>query len=88
MLRHGAVDASIDPREARRDLVHRPVEVVDPALQRDREVEQVARAAAEERPPAPLRTRETRIQSASARSNAIAATAPAAIATASDALTA
>ena len=35
------VDSPVDPREPRRDLVHGPVQVVDPALQRDGEVDHV-----------------------------------------------
>jgi hypothetical protein len=62
------------------------VEVVDLALQRDREVEQVARPAPEDDR---LRRADARPDpQREARSNAIAATAPAAIATASDPLTA
>ena len=42
------VDAPVDPREPRRDLVDRAVQVVDPPLQRDGEVDEVALAAAEQ----------------------------------------
>ena len=45
-----AVDPAVDAREARGDLVDRAVEVVDPALQRDGEVDEVLAAAAEQRP--------------------------------------
>ena len=44
------VDAAVDPREAGRDLVDRPVQVVDPALERDGEVDEVLLAAAEQHP--------------------------------------
>ena len=45
---HGAVDATVDPGQLAGDPVHDPVEVVDPALQRDGEVDEVGGAAAEE----------------------------------------
>src|SRR5258708_198205 len=47
-LRQRAVDAPVDTREAGRDLVDNAVEVVDPRLQRDGEVDEVLLAAAEE----------------------------------------
>src|SRR5207247_330146 len=40
-LRDRRVDSPIDTREACRDLVHSPVQVVDPALERDCEVDEV-----------------------------------------------
>src|SRR6185437_15395849 len=48
-VRDDAVDAPVDARQARGDLVDRAVQVVDPALERDGEVEQVLAAAAEQR---------------------------------------
>ena len=45
-----AVDAPVDAGEAGGDLVDRAVEVVDPRLQRDGEVDEVLAAAAEQRP--------------------------------------
>ncbi len=49
MFVDGAVDAPVDAREPRGHLVHRAVEVVDPALERDGEVDDVRRRAAEDR---------------------------------------
>ena len=46
-LRHGLVDPPVDPREPGRYLVDGPVEIVDPGLQRDGEVDKIARAAPE-----------------------------------------
>ena len=43
-----AVHAPVDAHEAGRDLVDGAVEVVDPALQRDGEVDQVGLAVAEQ----------------------------------------
>ncbi len=48
-VRDRAVDAPVDPRQPRGDLVDGPVEVVDPALQRDREVDDVGGRTAEDR---------------------------------------
>ena len=44
------VDPPVDAREPGRDLVDRAVEVVDPPLQRDGELDEVLAAAADERP--------------------------------------
>ena len=41
---------AIDSCEPGGDLVHGPMEIVDPALQRDRELDQVLAPAAHERP--------------------------------------
>ena len=49
-IRQRPVDATVDPREAGGDLVDRAMEVVDPALQRDSEVDEVRAAAAEQDP--------------------------------------
>src|SRR5581483_12361991 len=46
-LRDGAVDAPVDAREPGCDLVDRAVDVVDPGLERDRELDQVPPAAAD-----------------------------------------
>ena len=48
-VRDGLVDPAVDPREARRHLVDGAVEVVDPRLQRHRELDQVLPPAADER---------------------------------------
>ncbi len=42
------VDAPVDARERRRDLVDGAVQVVDPALERDRELDEVLAAAADQ----------------------------------------
>src|SRR6266536_3453543 len=47
-LRDAVVDPPVDAREGGADLVHRAVEVVDPALERDGEVDEVGLAAAEQ----------------------------------------
>ena len=47
-LRDGRVDAPVDAREPCRDLVHGAVQVVDPPLERDGEVDEVGLAAAEQ----------------------------------------
>ena len=49
-VRDGPVDAAVDPREPGGDLVDGPVQVVDPALQRDGELDEVLAAAAEQHP--------------------------------------
>src|SRR5829696_750997 len=47
-VRERAVDPQVDPRKPRGDLVHGAVEVVDAALERDREVDDVLPAAGEQ----------------------------------------
>src|SRR6266516_2184295 len=47
-VRDAAVDSPVDACEPGRDLVHGAVQVVDPALQRDREVDEIFLAAADE----------------------------------------
>ena len=49
-VRDGVVDPAVDPREPGRDLVDGAVEVVDPRLERDGELDQVLPPAADERP--------------------------------------
>ena len=49
-VRDAAVDPAVDPRQPCGDLVDGPVQVVDPALQRDGEVDEIRPAAAHERP--------------------------------------
>ena len=45
---HRLVRAAVDSDEPGRDLVHGPVQVVDPALERDGELDEVALAPAEQ----------------------------------------
>src|SRR5207253_880485 len=47
-LRDGAVDAPVDAGEPGGDLVHRTVQIVDPALERDGEVDEIGLASAEQ----------------------------------------
>ena len=49
-VRDRVVDPPVDAREAGRDLVDGAVQVVDPALERDGELDEVLAAAADERP--------------------------------------
>ena len=46
-VRDRSVDAPVDPRQPRRDLVDRAMEIVDPRLQRDGELDHVVGGAAE-----------------------------------------
>ena len=48
-VRDRLVDAAVDPREAGGDLVDGAVEVVDPPLERDGELDEILAAAADER---------------------------------------
>lgn len=47
--RHGRIEAPLEAAERCRDLVDRTVQAVDPSLERDGEVDEVAAAAAEQR---------------------------------------
>ncbi len=47
-LRHRVVDAPVDALERRGQLVDRTMQVVDPRLQRDGEIDEVVLASAEE----------------------------------------
>ena len=80
-VRDRPVDAAVDAREARGHLVDRAVEVVDPPLERDGEVDEVSPAAAEEHPLRLARRACTLIHAHQASPMPIAPTATPAIAT-------
>ena len=44
----GGVDPAVDPREAGGDLVHGSVQIIDPSLERDGEVDEILLAASEQ----------------------------------------
>ena len=49
-VRDSPVDAAVDPGQSGGDLVDRSMEIVDPRLERDRELGEILAAAAEEHP--------------------------------------